>query len=72
MEFIKYLRRSARNDDKKSFNLWAMGQISTDQCINEFKKHNKMEDIHIDSFQFQMWLRSLGYIRRWPLNEIKQ
>lgn len=72
MEFVKYLKKSARTDDTKTFHQWSAGQISTDQCIDEFKIHNKIEDMYIDSFQFQIWLRSLGFIRRWSADEIKQ
>ena len=50
--------------DKGTFTRWADGQITTTQCINEFRFNNKLDkDIYISEFEFVRWLESLGYWR---------
>lgn len=59
------LLSSAYAEDKAIFMAWERGEISTAACLRRFKIHNNI-DIHerINSIDFEYWLRSLGYIRR--------
>lgn len=65
INWVRYLKISARSADKVLFNGWCEGQYTTDQTITNMKKNNKMPQyITIDREDFIRWLGSLGYRRR--------
>ena len=62
--FVKYLKRSARDNDVKIFNQWSRCEIETKECINEFRKNNNIDErLIILENEFTSWLHSLGYYR---------
>lgn len=65
-DFVKYLSSDEKSciSDKKIFLEWENGQLSTYGAMNKFKINNpKLKDHFIEPIEFEMWLRSLGYIR---------
>ena len=61
---IKYLKTSARHYDKTTFTKWENGEITTDECIKQFRLHNGItERMPILKDDFITWLAGLGYIR---------
>ena len=65
VEFIqKNLKKSsvARKLDCGVFKDWEEGSVTTEECIEEFKKNNRI-DMPIPSGLFSLWLLNLGYIR---------
>lgn len=51
--------------DSIIFYRWERGEISTASCISLFRKHNMVGDRYdISQTEFELWLNSLGYIRR--------
>ena len=65
-DFVKYLSSDEKSciSDKKIFIEWENGQLSTYGVMNKFKINNpKLKDHFIEPRVFEMWLRSLGYIR---------
>lgn len=64
MDWIKYLKTSVRDDDKKIFQMWVMDEINLDECLRLFRKHNKIpKKVDISTIQFARWLNSLGWIK---------
>lgn len=70
MDFIKYQRMLERTykavtSDKKDFDLWNNGRITTEECIKRFcENNNHTEEIYnIKAENFEYWLESLGYIK---------
>lgn len=65
-DFVKYLSSEETSciSDKKIFLGWENGQLSTYSAIHKFKINNpKLKDHFIEPREFEMRLRSLGYIR---------
>lgn len=64
MDWIKYLKTSVRDDDKKIFQMWVMDEINLEQCLMLFRKHNKIpQKVNIDIMEFAKWLNELGWIK---------
>ena len=62
---VKYLKHKAAVADKKLFNDWHYGLITTNQCIRQFRINNDITErmpILVDDFEY--WLNSLGYWRK--------
>ena len=51
--------------DSIIFYRWERGEISTASCLRRFREHNMVGDRYdISQIEFELWLNSLGYIRR--------
>ena len=62
---VMYLKHRARHYDKATFNAWMYEQISTAECIRQFRQHNDItERMPILEEDFVEWLWSLGYRRQ--------
>ena len=48
--------------DKMTFEKFHKGKIDIEQCLMEFKVHNKIYE-DIDTEVFRKWIQSLGYAR---------
>lgn len=62
MELARLLRPEARSRDVVIFNKYVKKQISIDECIELFKKHNQIKR-DISHEEFERFLKSLGYYR---------
>lgn len=63
MEWIKYLKKSSYKDTK-TFNKWINDEIDLEQCIDEFRKNNRIPNhVHINTLEFAIWLNGLGWVK---------
>ena len=67
--FAGICTKHARDSDKEAFKDWEQGAITTEECLKRFLNHNQcfVEISQTDVVNFALWLRSLGYIRRYKL-----
>lgn len=64
MDWIRFLKKSARLKDKKIFEMWINNEINLDECLNEFRLNNKIPDrVYINILEFAIWLNGLGWIK---------
>ena len=61
-DMLSSSRKSAQNDCS-AFARWQNGQITTEMCIREFKKNNRIRHEEIGEEEFTDWLRSIGWRR---------
>lgn len=64
---IKSSERSA-NIDKTVFTKWEMCEIDIFECIDLFRRNNRMR-YRIEPEMFEQWLNSLGYWRSMQCEE---
>lgn len=65
-DLVKNLRRGIDvvSMDKQSLLDWENRKISTEDCINKIKRHNRMKtNVGISDSEFENWAKSLGYRR---------
>lgn len=56
------LKHPAVDDDMKVFKKWRGREISLSECLEEFRKNNKVpDDAEISLRDFEVWLRGLGW-----------
>lgn len=67
--FTSLCKTEARETDKAIFMQWEKGEINTLECLKRFMNHNRcfVDISDVDITAFALWLRSLGYIRRYRL-----
>ena len=67
-DFVTFIQRNLRKSpvatkcDRDIFAEWEEGAVTTEECIDVFKKNNRI-DMPIPSGLFSLWLLNLGYIR---------
>lgn len=61
-DIYRLLKPSARQDDCATFKRWWGKEISLFECMDEFRKNNKIgDDKEIPLDEFETWLRGLGW-----------
>lgn len=55
------LESKARENDKALFLKWSLREITTEECLKEFKNNNDASAIPIDEDYFTRWLGSIGW-----------
>lgn len=62
-EIQKHLRRAAREEDIKNFNLLRYGEITIEECRDRFVRANKIPDnVLITVIEFEQWLKTEGWL----------
>lgn len=61
---VENLKRTARDDDVRIFRQWENGEISIDEVISLFRKHNNIRSLlYISNNDMIEFMNSLGYRR---------
>lgn len=62
MDIASYLKKNAREKDKKNFTAMLNGEISMDVCKNRFLLDNDFPgDVDLPTNEFRSWLKGLGW-----------
>lgn len=64
-EMIQHsLRKGSANTDKRNFELWRLGMMTTEECLDRFIKNNNIKQVvasQLDTRIFTDWLNSIGW-----------
>ena len=65
LQIVLSKTEKSATQDSIIFYRWERGEISTASCLRRFREHNMIGDRYdISQIEFELWLNSLGYIRR--------
>ena len=65
LQMVLSKTEKSATQDSIIFYRWERGEISPASCLRRFREHNMIGDRYdISQIEFELWLNSLGYIRR--------